>query len=420
LEVLGSRVGDVAGTEEGSVRGDGWIERHGKGYRACCYAPGADGKKNKWRQVAATEKAARLLLRDMLNQVANDEKGIEPLTPAATKRVLMNELFDEHEKDFLLHDRKNLRTLRGHQKRPREAFGHLPAITVTTKRIETYVLQRKEDGAKPATIDRETETVSRAIALANKHGMRIVGPDIPKLLKKNANAKQTLLSRAESEAILAGIESDDFRDLLDWFRWTGMRPKEICSLTWANEHDGEIRLTAKDAKIGEGRIIPIVGPLVDTIARRRSKRGISPFIFQNRHGRTLAGTTGGFKRWAYVQWRRAAAAIGRSDATPYDLRRSAMRNMLKGGASLKDAMAITGHKTVDTAMRYQIIDAQDRVDTLTGAFAFVETQPKKLEQKVVPFQRATSATGEQAGKIGLENGPKTGPKWPAKVGKTRK
>ena len=53
----------------------------------------------------------------------------------------------------------------------------------------------------------------------------------------------------------------DVVDYLEWFYRTGMRPKEIKSLTWAafDRETWALTLPAKDAKIGKPRTLPSAG-----------------------------------------------------------------------------------------------------------------------------------------------------------------
>jgi integrase len=358
------------------ARGDGRVFRRGARWAIDYYAPGPDGRKKKFRESAGdSEKEARALLRERLRQIGNDRVGLEQFTPPSAGRIVMSDLLNDVQKDYERKGLKSLRTLKAHQKRPLAAFGMKPARAVTTKVVEGYIDSRLAEGAKPATVDRELETVQRAFSLAAERGVRLFQPHIPKLQKKHANAREGFFERADYDAILAEIPDEDFRDLLEFFWWTGMRPKEICSLTWAADDGESIRLATKNAKV-QGRVIPYdSGPLAIVMERRLTRKTTSPLIF-HRKGRTMAGTTGGFKRHLREMWREACAKTGLTGAIPYDLRRTAIRNMMNGGANMKTAMLISGHLTTDTFMRYMIVDTVDQAAALKGADVWVQTHKK--------------------------------------------
>jgi len=48
----------------------------------------------------------------------------------------------------------------------------------------------------------------------------------------------------------------------------------------------------------------------------------------------------------------------------HDLRRSAIKNLMKAGVNEKDAMKISGHKTRTVFDRYHIVDTEDVVDAM--------------------------------------------------------
>jgi integrase len=142
------------------------------------------------------------------------------------------------------------------------------------------------------------------------------------------------------------------------FGWlTGMRRKEMRSLLWENVVGDEIRLEAKSAKTGEGRVIPLESELAELIQRRRTARQVkrdgivtmSPWIF-HRNGEPIKD----FHR----PWLTACRLAG-VNRLFHDLRRSACRNMLLAGVPQAIAMQISGHKTTSMFQRYAIVAPAD-------------------------------------------------------------
>jgi integrase len=237
--------------------------------------------------------------------------------------------------------------------------------TITDERLRRYQADRLREGAERATIDREVELVVRAFRLARKRVGQV--PQVERLLRKHGNARQGFITPAQFDTIRAGIEDTDFRDWLEWFWWTGMRNGEISSLRWEGVEPGSpptLTLFREHAKIGEPRKVPILGSLKEILTRREARRKPGcPLIF-HRNGHGFQGNHGGLRLWCYEAWHDACAKAGLPDLYPYDLRRSAVRNLINSGVAEAVAMQITGHKSRETFRRYLIVDTKDLADAI--------------------------------------------------------
>jgi integrase len=180
-----------------------------------------------------------------------------------------------------------------------------------------------------------------------------------------------------------------------------MRPNEIRQLSWSmlnREKTWTLTLSAAAAKIGEGRVIAVVGPLRAIIDRRlRARRLDCPLIFH----RTSKGRPGQPVKDFRDVWAAACKAAGlvagrnvAGGVTPYDLRRCAVRNLVRGGTHETVAMKITGHKTRSTFDRYNIADVEDISAAIERTTAYVATLP--TERKVVGIEDGQKAESEAA------------------------
>lgn len=209
---------------------------------------------------------------------------------------------------------------------------------------------------------------------------------------REQNARQGFFERGDFEGVLAHIADTDLVDFLRWFFWTGMRRGEIRSLTWAalDTETWSLRLHAKDAKTGHGRVLGLVGELCAIIERRVQARRLDCDLIFHRAGRPV----GEFRK----TWASACAAAGlavtegpgkdkklRPLRLIYDLRRTAVRNMVRAGVDPAVAMKISGHRTRAVFDRYNIIDERDLRDAMEKTTAYVEALPTK--SAVVPLAR---------------------------------
>jgi integrase len=138
--------------------------------------------------------------------------------------------------------------------------------------------------------------------------------------------------------------------------YTGARKSEILSLKWPqiDLDAGTAYLEPGSTKNGQARIIPLHGELLDSVKELKTSRGPGPpdcpYVF-SRAGKAI----GSF----HVSWRSACKRAGLDGRLFHDLRRTAVRNMVRAGVPERVAMAISGHKTRSVFDRYNIVVEND-------------------------------------------------------------
>ena len=80
------------------------------------------------------------------------------------------------------------------------------------------------------------------------------------------------------------------------------------------------------------------------------------------------------KAWATACKAAGLAAGAAEGVIPYDLRRSGLRNLVRAGVSEAVAMTISGHRTRETFIRYNITSAEDTRAALEAVSAWVQTK----------------------------------------------
>jgi len=283
----------------------------------------------------------------------------------ATRRLTVNELLD----DLLIHlevrGAAGLAKACSTLKAVREDLGHVVARELETSAIERAQQSWLRQGKAPATVNRRLELLRQAYRLAGRRTPPKVAasPHIP-LLKVN-NARQGFLSGAEIERLLEALSDPDIRDFVEWAGWTGMRPGEIRQLTWTmvDLQASTLHLDPRAAKTRKGRVIALEGPLWAIIQRRLARRRLGVALVFHRESRGRVGQPVRDYRRAFA----AAAKAAKLPAglVPYDLRRSALRNMIRAGVDVTVAMKISGHRTRSTFDRYNIVDETDVREAVT-------------------------------------------------------
>ena len=147
------------------------------------------------------------------------------------------------------------------------------------------------------------------------------------------------------------------RPVITFAYLTGWRiPSEVLTLEWrqVDFHAGEVRLEPGTTKNRDGRVFPITPDLKELLEEQRRlakelKRTsglIVPWVFF----RMVAKERGGAKypepiRAFNKAWANACIGAGCPGRIPHDLRRTAVRSLVRAGVSESVAMCFTGHKT---------------------------------------------------------------------------
>ena len=192
------------------------------------------------------------------------------------------------------------------------------------------------------------------------------------------NARQGFVEPADFESLVRQLPVD-LEDFARFAYLTGWRRGEISSLAWSEvDLDAQtIRLRQEYSKNGRPRLIPVEGRLAVLLKRRWDRRGVRKpdgtvalckWVF-HRAGRRVQD----FRK----RWRRACATAGLPGLIFHDLRRSAVRNMIRAGVAEKVAMEISGHKTRAIFDRYHIVNEDDLRSALRSTQDFVASQPRR-------------------------------------------
>ena len=151
-----------------------------------------------------------------------------------------------------------------------------------------------------------------------------------------------------------------------------------------NLRDGIVRLEPGDSKNDEGRTLylePELKELMESLHRTRPMDCL--YVFQ------LDGQRcGDFRR----SWNRACTQIGIPGLLFHDLRRSAVRNMVRADIPERVAMTISGHKTRNIFDRYNITSQDDLREAAQKRHEFSQLQAGRLHFSYILPQKAQKVT----------------------------
>src|SRR6266568_2629040 len=273
-----------------------------------------------------------------------------------TERVSFEELAEDFLNEYQTNNRKSFIWVKrriGLHLTP--FFAGLRAVNITTDRVRAYVAKRQQEGASNGSINRELAALKRMFNLAAEMTPPKIArvPYIPML--KETNVRKGFFEHDEYLALQRELP-EYLKPVLAFGYFTGAREGEILSLKWEqvdlDRH--AVHLEPGSTKNDQPRTIPLTGELLEALKIQKAT-SVSRFpecvyVF-HRKGQRI----GNFQR----AWKSACQRAGLSGRLFHDLRRSAVRNLVRAGVPERVAMAISGHKTRSVFDRYNIVAERD-------------------------------------------------------------
>jgi integrase len=135
---------------------------------------------------------------------------------------------------------------------------------------------------------------------------------------------------------------------------TGWRvPSEVLPLTWDRVDllEGSVRLNPGSTKNSDGRIVYLSTELQAVLEEQRRTQPRNCVWVFHRAGERV--------RDFRAAWDTACKAAGLTGRIPHDLRRTAVRNLVRAGVPERVAMSVSGHRTRSVFDRYNIVSEGD-------------------------------------------------------------
>lgn len=310
------------------------------------------------------------------------------------ERILFDELAEDLLNDYRVNGKKtedraglSVRTLK-------ETFGGVRVPEITTDRINIYILKRQqEDKVENGTINRELSALKRMFHLGARQTPPKVKqvPYIPHL--KEGPPRSGFFEFEEYQALKEALPPR-LKPLIIMAYHTGMRLGELRGLVWDQVDlvEGKITLNAGSTKNDEARVVYMEGELLAAIRFQKALKDAdwpdTPWVLFDDRGGPLGRFDKSWDTACKKAWERSEKKIrlwdpGKEVPTRifHDLRRTAVRNMVRAGVPERVAMLISGHKTRSVFERYNIVNEEDL---------------KRASRKVSDYHKERAALGKEA------------------------
>jgi integrase len=357
-----------------------------------------NGKRHEESSGSTKEGEAKSLLRVREGDI---ERGVA-ITPKVG-RIRFDEAVRDVLNDYRTNRKRSLDDVeRRIEKHLTPFFGNRRMASITTADIREYIASRQNETtiarkaytftARDGTarhvpeqrrtiarvsngeINRELTALKRMFNLAIQAGQLLQKPHIP--LLKEDNVRVGFFERDQFIAVVQRLPKA-VRPAATFAYLTGWRiDSEVLSLEWrqVDFSAGEVRLDPGRTKNGEGRTFPMTRELRQLLEAQRAitedlqrRRNVVCRHVFHRDGRPI--------RSFRVAFRTACVRAGCPGRVLHDLRRTAVRNLVRAGIPERVAMQMTGHKTRSVFERYNIVSVGDlreagrRLDVVAGTIS---------------------------------------------------
>ena len=347
-------------------------------------------------------------------------------------RITFDELAADYIRDYEINEKKSLAKAKQSIAHLTEEFGGAKVPEITTMRIQDrYIPNRKmwfcekcetrfhiggeftcpscgskrlKKGAANATINRDLAALRRLLTLgANQTPPRVNRvPYIPMLKENNVRKgffehDNFISFREELPAYL--------RPLITFAYKVGWRYQEVASLTWddVDLKNGIATLKAGETKNNEARTVYLDEELKEMVqaqlGTQKQKGIITPYVFTAKNGSDKINDLR--KAWSSA-CRKVGLGYGYKLSNEYvlkwegklqpgpifhDLRRTAVRNMIRSGVPERVAMMVSGHRTRSVFDRYNIVNDSDLKMAAASQAEYLKNQVGTKMGTVASFEQ---------------------------------
>lgn len=317
------------------------------------------------RQATGTndKKVAQAKLNEKLAQI---DKG-EPILPSRRKPLLISELYDPLQAEYIRNKRRSLKALKLRWQHLKPTFGDRRAAFVTKDDIEKYCDTRLAEGAKRATVNREVAALKKMFRRAAEKLPKL--PSFPSKLPEDV--RKGFVEDEVFSLLTANAHELWLRTFLEIAYTFGWRVGEILSrrVRHIDLSKRIIRLDPGETKNGMGRECVMTVRIHELLKECVAGKAKDDFVLtRSRNNKPV--------RSFRVAWSTLVNKAGCPDLLVHDLRRSAARNLRAAGVAESTIMKIGGWETDSVFRRYAIVSNKDK------AIAMVDLEAQRLADRV--------------------------------------
>jgi site-specific recombinase XerD len=225
-------------------------------------------------------------------------------------------------------------------------FGDLNLVSVSPKTISRYKVLRRNEGAAPASINRELAMLSKAFTLAVEEWEWLDHKPFNKVPREEENNEiERYLTLDEEKKLLANCP-EWLKDLIVFSLNTGLRQDEQLSLSWSRVSLLRKTILIQETKSGKPRCIPLNQTTLNILERKAKKRSIKDdLVFFNSRGTKID------KHNLIRAFREILKRLEIADFSWHGLRRTFATRLVQKGVDIYKISKLLGHEDVRTTQK---------------------------------------------------------------------
>lgn len=233
-------------------------------------------------------------------------------------------------------------------------FGGMLAKNVGTDTLSRYIEARRDKKASNGTINRELSLLQRSFMLGYESQPRKVARPLRFHRLAESRPRQGFIEQKQYDALARNCCDLFMRSMLALAYSFGFRKAELLTLKVSDVDlaAGTIRL--RDSKNGEPRKVALTQDTRNLLTACVAGKGPEDAVFTRSKRKAVSDFRG--------TWEKITLAAGVPGLLFHDLRRSAVRNMVRAGIPEVVCMKVSGHKTRAVFDRYNITSERDLAD----------------------------------------------------------
>jgi site-specific recombinase XerD len=277
-------------------------------------------------------------------------------------KVTVEQLYDVLLSDYRINGKSLWWAELNWKKHLQPFFGLMQAKVVGTDTLSRYIESRRAEKAANGSINRELSLLQRAFMLGYESQPRKVARPLRFHRLAESKPRQGFIEAKQYDALAANCSDLFMRAMLCLSYSFGFRKGELIGSKkkpGLKVSDVNLLLSStvqlRDSKNGEARKVSLTQDAKNLLAACCAGKGPEDAVFTRGKGtkavRDFRGT-----------WDKITLAAGCAGLLFHDLRRSAVRNMVRAGIPETVCMKVSGHKTRNVFDRYNITSERDLAD----------------------------------------------------------